>query len=70
MKRTPKAADGFIEELAAPARRALEGAGLTTLEKIAKRNESEILGLHGMGPNAMGKLRAALRKKGLQFSRR
>jgi predicted RecB family nuclease len=61
--------DGFLADLAAPARRALEGAGLTTLPKLAKRREDEVLALHGMGPNAMKVLRAALRKRHLAFAR-
>ena len=63
-----KPADGFLAELAAPARRALEGAGLTTLARIARKTEAEVMALHGMGPNAMTKLRVSLRKSGLAFS--
>ena len=51
MKKRP--ADGFLAQLAAPARRALEGAGLTTLAKLARKSEADVLALHGMGPNAM-----------------
>lgn len=57
----------FMESLSAPARRALEGAGLTTLAKLAKTTEREILALHGMGPASMPKLRAALEKAGKKF---
>jgi DNA repair protein RadC len=56
-----------MESLSAPARRALEGAGLTTLAKLAKTTEREILALHGMGPASMPKLRAALEKAGKKF---
>ena len=62
-------AAGFLSGLAAPARRALEGAGLTTLARLAQRGENEVSALHGMGPNAMGKLRASLQKAGLTFAR-
>jgi len=62
-----KPEDGFIAELAAPARRALEGARLTTLAKLAKKTEAEVSELHGMGPNAIGRLRASLKKEGLSF---
>jgi predicted RecB family nuclease len=65
---TRKPAGAFMEGLAAPARRALEGAGLTTLAKLAKTTEREILGLHGMGPASIPKLRAALRKDGKKFA--
>jgi len=65
-----KPAHGFLAGLAAPARRALEGAGLTTLAKLAKlakKSEAQVMELHGMGPNAMTKLRASLEKDGLSF---
>jgi hypothetical protein len=58
---------GFLASLAAPARRALEGAGLTTLAALTKKTEVQVLELHGMGPNAMSRLRAALHKEGLRF---
>ena len=64
-----KPADGFLAELAAPARRALQGAGLTTLAKLAKKSEAQLAELHGMGPNAIGKLRASLEKDGLSFKK-
>lgn len=63
-------ADGFLARLAAPARRALEGAGLTTLAKIARKTEEEILALHGMGPNAVAKLRESLAAAGLKWAER
>ena len=62
-----KPAHGFLAGLAAPARRALEGAGLTTPAKLAKKSEAQVMELHGMGPNAMAKLRASLEKDGLSF---
>ena len=67
MKPQCEVKDGFLVGLAAPARRALEGAGLTTLAKVAKKTESQVSELHGMGPNAITKLRAALKKAGLSF---
>jgi hypothetical protein len=59
----------LLAELAAPARRALANAGLTTPARLARRTENEISALHGMGPNAMAKLRASLKKEGLTFLR-
>jgi hypothetical protein len=64
----PRPAQDFLDELAAPARRALIAAGLTSLARLSKRTESHVMQLHGMGPNAMAKLNAALRKAGLQFA--
>ena len=69
MKPKPGPKEEFLAGLAAPARRALEGAGLTTLARVAKKTESQVSGLHGMGPNAITKLRAALKKAGLSFSK-
>jgi hypothetical protein len=56
-----------LPKLAVPARRALIGAGYTRLEQLTKVKESEVMGLHGMGPNAMKVLRNALRERGLSF---
>ena len=57
-------------KLAAPARRALDGAGYTRLEQLSQVTEAEIAKLHDMGPNALKTLRAALAEKGLSFSDR
>jgi predicted RecB family nuclease len=62
-----KPVDGFLAGLAAPARRALDGAGLTTLKKLANKSEAEVRELHGMGPNAISRLRASLKTAGLTF---
>jgi len=59
----------FPAGLAKPALRALANAGFTSLEQIAKVSEAELLKLHGMGPNAIGKLRLALESRGLTFAR-
>jgi predicted Fe-Mo cluster-binding NifX family protein len=56
-----------LPKLAAPARRALLGAGYTRLEHLTQAKESEVMKLHGMGPNAMQVLRNALRERGLSF---
>lgn len=56
-----------LPKTSAPAARALAGAGVRTLKDLAKRTEKEILGLHGVGPSAMPRLRAALKAKGLSF---
>jgi hypothetical protein len=56
-----------LPKLAAPARRALIGAGYTRLEDLTKVKASDVMKLHGMGPNAMEVLRAALEERGLSF---
>src|SRR5690349_4280731 len=53
------ATEGDFPKLAAPAQRALAGAGYTSLEHLAKVSEDEIKNLHGIGPNALKQLRAA-----------
>lgn len=58
---------GFLAELGAPARRALEHIGVTTLTALATYSEREILRLHGMGPRSLPTLRNALRRQGLAF---
>jgi hypothetical protein len=55
-------------KLAAPAQRALAGAGYTRLQQLTKVTEADLLALHGMGPNAVRVLREALRARGLAFA--
>jgi hypothetical protein len=57
----------YLQRMAAPARRALQGAGYTRLEDLTKVTESDVMRLHGMGPNAMQVLRNALSERGLSF---
>lgn len=57
----------FIDGLSAPARRALQSQGIDSVQSLAKRRESEILALHGMGPASLPKMRAALKAAGLRF---
>ena len=64
-KRSPK--DSFMSALSAPARRALENAGIKILKQLSKFSEKQILALHGMGPSSIPKLRAVLKKEGLSF---
>lgn len=61
--------DGFLSLLSAPARRALEHAGITLLQKLSQKTEREILALHGVGPGSMPALRGALKTAGLSFSK-
>ena len=58
-----------LPKLAAPARRALAGAGLANLAQLARQKEADVAALHGMGPNAMATLKAAMKAKGLAFRR-
>ena len=58
---------GFLSLLGAPARRALENAGIISLKKLSKYSEKDILKLHGMGPGSIPKLKKALKELGLSF---
>jgi DNA-directed RNA polymerase alpha subunit len=64
-ERKPK--DGFLSSLAAPARRALENNGITSLQQLSQHSEEEILKFHGMGKASIPKLKKALSVKGLNF---
>ncbi|WP_257667819.1 RNA polymerase alpha subunit C-terminal domain-containing protein [Parapedobacter tibetensis] len=64
--RKPK--DGFLSLISAPARRALEGADITTLAKLSAYSERELLAMHGVGPSTIPTLRSALAAQGLSFS--
>ena len=62
-----KPSSGFLSLLSAPARRALENNGITSLNELSKLSEKEILEFHGMGPASLPKLRSALKENGLSF---
>ncbi|MDK8179548.1 RNA polymerase alpha subunit C-terminal domain-containing protein [Paenibacillus sp. UMB4589-SE434] len=62
-----KSVNGFLALLSAPARRALEHNGITSLKQLSTYTEKEILQFHGMGPASLPKLRAALQNEGLAF---
>jgi len=56
-----------LPKLASPTRRALKNAGIVHLKQLTQVTEEELLQLHGMGPNALEKLREALEANGLSF---
>ncbi|MEI6477764.1 MAG: helix-hairpin-helix domain-containing protein [bacterium] len=56
-----------LPTLAAPAQRALAGAGIKTLEDVAARTEAELNRLHGFGPGSIKALRQALKEAGLSL---
>lgn len=55
--------------VAKPAARALAAAGVKSLRDLEKLGESELAGLHGMGPKAVGVLKDALKAKGLTLKK-
>src|SRR5690349_13702649 len=62
--------DDFLSRLSAPARRALEHEGILNLKQLARKTESDILKLHGMGPSSIPKLKSALASQGLSFRKK
>jgi DNA-directed RNA polymerase alpha subunit len=64
-ERKPK--DNFLSHIGAPARRALEREGITTLEQLSVYSEKEILNLHGIGKSTLPKLNHVLTLAGLSF---
>jgi DNA-directed RNA polymerase alpha subunit len=60
-------ASAYLQTLAAPARRALENAGISSLKKLARYSEEEVLALHGFGKSSLPKLHDALKNAGLSF---
>jgi hypothetical protein len=59
--------DPCFSAIGSPALRALDSKEITTLSDLALFTEMEILALHGIGPNAMSKLKAKMTKNGLTF---
>lgn len=57
----------FIPSLSAPAKRALESAGITSLKKLAGWREADVMKLHGMGPASSPRMRDALKDAGMKF---
>lgn len=62
--------NGFLSQLVAPARRALEREGIITLQQLSKRTEKDVSELHGIGPTTIPKLKTALAAKGLMFRKK
>ncbi len=68
IKRSEQRENDLPAGLAQPAQRALASAGIQRLEQLTRFSESEIKQLHGIGPNALKKLRQALATQGLSFA--
>jgi predicted RecB family nuclease len=64
---TRKPKDNFLSLLSAPARRALENNGITTLEQLSKYSKKEVLSFHGMGKSSIPKLEKLLSDQNMSF---
>jgi hypothetical protein len=54
----------FPKGVAKPAQRALASVGVTHLDQLTRFTESQLSALHGMGPNAIECIKAALHASG------
>ena len=64
-----KVDSAFPNGVGSPALRALASVGVRRLDQIARFSEAELLALHGMGPKAVGIIKAALRAQGKSLAR-
>jgi hypothetical protein len=67
MKEQNDRAETDLPKISAPAKRALAAAGVKQLRDLTRFSETEIKKWHGIGPNALGKLRQAMQEKRLSF---
>ena len=67
MKKALNSQVSDIPKIGAPAQRALAAASVKQLKDLTKFSEQEVSLWHGIGPNALGKLRQAMTEKGLSF---
>ena len=63
--------DGYWKAIgiAAPARRALVDAKLLTITDLKKISETKLIGLHGMGPNALKILKTEMKRRKIAFAK-
>ncbi len=57
-----------LPRIGAPATRALRAQGIWTLEQVRELTEAGLAGMHGVGPVAVGLLRAELEARGWSFA--
>lgn len=62
-----KPENSFLGEISAPARRALQREGISSLIQLSAYSESHIIGLHGVGPSVILKLKDLLKAQQLTF---
>ena len=60
----------FPKGIPQPALRALASLGITRLDQVTRFTEAQLLALHGMGPKALGIIKAELRARGKTLARK
>ncbi len=68
-EKNSKPKEGFMSKLASPARRALENAGIYSINQLSNYTENEIISLHGMGNNALEKIKAEMKNNNIIFKK-
>jgi len=68
-KKNEQPESAFPKGVSKPALRALASVGVTSLDQVTRFTETELLALHGMGPKAIGIIKAALLAKGKSLSK-
>lgn len=58
----------LLNKLAKPAQRAIQNAGISSIEQLSKYSEKEVSELHGVGKSAMVIIKQTLEGNGLTFS--
>ena len=66
-EKTIKRSIHFLSALSAPARRALENNGISTLEQLSNYSKKEVLKFHGMGKSSIPKLEKLLSDQNMSF---
>ncbi len=69
MENEKKAGVGFLSSLPAPAKRALQTAGIDNLKKLSKYSEEDLLALHGFGKSSLPVIKEALTEAGLSLKK-
>ena len=59
----------FPPGVSRPAQRALASVGVTNVDQATRLSESELKKLHGMGPKAIGAMKAELKRRGKAFKK-
>jgi predicted RecB family nuclease len=62
-----KPEEEILAVVGAPARRALQNAGISNAKQLSKWSKKELLQLHGFGPSSIPRLEAVLTKQGLSL---
>ena len=66
-EKTIKRSIHFLSALSAPAKRALENNGISTLEQLSEYSKKEVLKFHGMGKSSIPKLEKLLSDQNMSF---